>query len=224
MPFVPATADLFDDWALRGRAEGMERGHQPRAIQALEDMPIALGDKLLDLGCGNGWATRWLKTKAGKFGSAVGVDAAPEMVARATELHADQYGLSFRRASFDDLVWKDDFFAHAFSMEALYYADDLSAALVEACRVLKPGGTLTICTDFYEENPHCHGWPAMMGIPMTLLSEAGWAVALSDAGFAVERSWRCYDPRPVAEDAEDREATIDFRTNIGSLAVRAAKR
>jgi len=221
MAHVAATADLFDDWARRGRAEGMERGHQPRAIQALSDMPIALGDKLLDLGCGNGWATRWMKDKAGKFGAAVGVDAAPEMVARATELHANQYGLSFRQASFDALVWKDAFFDHAFSMEALYYAADVGAALREIHRVLKPGGTLTVCTDFYEENPHCHGWPAMMGIPMTLWSEARWGSELEAAGFTVERSWRCLDPRPVADDAEDAAATRDFRQNIGSLAVRA---
>ena len=52
------TARLFDQWALNGRAEGMERGHEARAIQALEAMPIKLDDKLLDLGCGNGWARR----------------------------------------------------------------------------------------------------------------------------------------------------------------------
>ncbi len=212
MPTGNETAALFDDWARNGRAEGMERGHKPRAIQALEDMPIDLGDKLLDLGCGNGWATLWLREKAGNFGAAVGVDAAPEMVARAKAAHGTHYGLSFRQASFDKLVWKDAFFNHAFSMEALYYAIDLGAALTEVWRVIKPGGTLTVCTDFYEENPECHGWPEVMGIPMTMLSEAGWSQALQDAGFVVERSWRCLDRR------------ADVTDTIGSLAVRGRKR
>ena len=222
MPSIAATANLFDDWALRGRAEGMERGHQPRAIQALLDIPIELGDKVLDLGCGNGWATRWLRDATGNFGAAVGVDAAPEMVARAKAAHGTHYGLSFRQASFDSLIWKDGFFAHAFSMEALYYAADLGAGLREIRRVLKPGGTLTVCTDFFEENPHCHGWPAMMGVPMNLLPEAGWAEELVAAGFVVDRSWRCFDPRPAEdEDPSERAATSDFRANIGSLAIRA---
>lgn len=225
MPIVTETASLFDDWARAGRAEGMERGHQPRAIQALEDMPIKLGDKLLDLGCGNGWATAWLKQRTGNFGAAVGVDGSPEMVARAKETHGTRYGLSFRHSSFEKLIWKDRFFHHLFSMEALYYALDLSVALDEAARVLAEGGTLTVCTDFYEENPHCHGWPEMMGVPMTLLSVAGWAAVLKDAGLEVERSWRCLDPRPAPEDKPEAEqAEInDFRRNIGSLAVRARK-
>ena len=212
MPSVNETAALFDDWARSGRAEGMEKGHRPRAIQALEDMPIDLGDKLLDLGCGNGWATLWLREKTGSFGAAVGVDASPEMVARAREAHGTHYGLSFRKASFDKLVWSDGFFNHAFSMEALYYALDLGAALTEVRRVLKPGGTLTVCTDFYEENPECQDWQGMMGIPMTMLSEAGWSGALEDAGFVIERSWRCRDRR------------ADAAESAGSLAVRGRKR
>jgi ubiquinone/menaquinone biosynthesis C-methylase UbiE len=224
MPIVTETAALFDDWARAGRAEGMEQGHRPRALQALEDMPIKLGDKLLDLGCGNGWATKWLKERAGNFGAAVGVDGSPAMVARAKELHT-RYGLSFRHSSFESLIWKDRFFHHVFSMEALYYAADLGVALEEAARVLAEGGTLTVCTDFYEENPHCHGWPELMGVPMTLLSEAEWAAALEDAGLVVERSWRCLDARPAPEDksAEEQAEIDDFRQNIGSLAVRARK-
>jgi len=212
MPAVNATASLFDDWAINGRAEGMERGHKPRAIQALQDMPIDSGDKLLDLGCGNGWATQWLRDKTGSFGMAVGVDASPEMVARAKAALGTTNGLTFRQGSFDDLAWKDGFFSHAFSMEALYYAADLGAALREIRRGLQPGGTLTICTDFYEENPECHDWPDMMGIPMTFLSAAGWGEALEEAGFFIERSWRCLDRRADPPDT------------VGSLAVRGRKR
>ncbi len=186
MPAYPQTSALFDDWARQGRAEGMEAGHQPRALAGLEQVPVALGDAILDLGCGNGWATRWLRAAAGEGGSAVGLDAAPEMITRATEASTGLHGLDFRVGAFGTLPWDDGSFQHAWSFEALYYAPDLDVALAEIHRVVTPGGTLTIGTDFYEEHEESRGWPAMMGIPMELLSADGWQARLEGSGFAIE--------------------------------------
>jgi len=223
---ISATASLFDQWALSGRAEGMERGHQARAVQALEAMPVKLGDKLLDLGCGNGWASRWLRAKTGRFGFVAGVDASEEMIRLAKQVSSARNSVQFRQARFEELPWTDEFFDHAFSMEALYYALDLEAALKSVARVLRVGGTLTVCTDFYLENPHCHVWPDMMGVPMQLLSEAQWTQTLAAAGLVVESSHRCLDPRPVESDKSEQEraAELHFRTEVGSLALRAAKK
>jgi len=219
------TAKLFDQWALSGRAEGMERGHEARAIQALEAMPIKLDDKLLDLGCGNGWASRWLRARTGRFGFVAGVDASEEMVRLAKQVSSARNSVQFRQARFEELPWSDGFFDHAFSMEALYYALDLPVALRSVARVLRPGGTLTVCIDFFEENPHCHGWQPMMGVPMTLLSEAKWRETLELTGFVVEESFRCYDPRPVDESKSDEERAAEehFRKEVGSLALRAVR-
>ncbi len=221
---VTSVTDLFDTWATSGRAEGMERGHGARAVQALEDIGIRSGDKALDLGCGNGWATRWMRGKAGSFGFAAGVDASEEMITLAKSF-SGRYGVQYRCLTFEDLPWSDGWFDHAFSMEALYYALDLEAALKSVARVLRPGGTLTVCTDFYLENPHCHGWPEMMGVPMQLLSEAQWTEVLAAAGLVVESTQRCLDPRPVdsGKSEEERAAELHFRTEVGSLALRAAK-
>ncbi len=91
--------------------------------------------------------------------------------------------------------------------------------------MLRPGGTLTVCIDFFEENPHCHGWQPMMGVPMTLLSEAKWRETLELTGFVVEESFRCYDPRPVDESKSDEERAAEehFRKEVGSLALRAVR-
>jgi len=186
MTAYPQTSALFDDWALKGKAEGMEAGHQPRALPGLEQVPVAPGDRILDLGCGNGWATRWLRRAAGESGTAVGIDAAPAMVARAVEASAGLGGLDFRVGTFEGLDWPDGSFNHAWSFEALYYAADLGAALREVGRLLAPGGTLTVGTDFYEEHAESRSWPAMMGIPMELLTADGWQAALEAAGFAIE--------------------------------------
>ncbi len=183
----PETTALFDRWARKGRAEGMEDGHKPRALPGLEAIPVAPGDRLLDLGCGNGWATRWLRRAAGAGGSAAGLDAAPEMVARARAAtdEAGLDGLEFVVGSFAALPWPDASFDHAWSFEALYYAPDLHRALLEIRRVLKPGGSLTMGTDFYEEHRESRDWPEQLGIPMKLLSADGWQLRLEAAGFTI---------------------------------------
>jgi len=212
-----ATNDVFDDWARRGRAQGMERGHFVRGVQALEAIPLRSGSPSLDLGCGNGWAARWLGARTG--GPSVGVDAAAEMVAEASRNRGE--GLSFARAAFEALPFADGGFSQVFSMEALYYADELDVALSEAHRVLRPEGTLTVCTDFFVENPHCHDWPDKMRIPMTLLAEAGWAAAFERAGLSEVRTFRCLDGRPVDPELPDaqRRSQRHFREQVGALAI-----
>ena len=219
------TIEVFDDWAERGRAEGMEAGHGARAQAALDAIPLESGQRVLDLGCGNGWATRWLRAQTGPGGSAVGVDAAPLMVERARSQSEAVGGVSFEVALFEALPWGAGEFDHAFSLEALYYSVDLPEALREIRRVLKPGGTLTIGTEFYEENPHCHGWPDMMQIPMKLMAEQGWIGALEAAGFKVTKTFRCLDPRPVDPEwsAEKQASERQFRTEIGALALCAVR-
>ena len=224
MSYSKATRALFDDWAGRGRAEGMERGHRVRAEQALQCIPIAAGDRLLDLGCGNGWGARWMRAAAGPSGSAVGIDVASEMLDRARSQSEGIGGLEFERAAFDELPWDDDSFDHAFSMEALYYAPDIGSALSSVSRVLRPGGTLTMCIDFYEENPYSAPWPAQLGVSMHRLSEVQWKAAFEAAGFRVVACFRCLDPRPAdPELPEDERAEVeDFRRRIGSLGLRAS--
>ena len=222
MSYSKDTQQLFDDWATSGRAEGMERGHWTRALQALQNMPISEGDRLLDLGCGNGWATRWLLERSGLGGSAIGIDVADSMLQRARSQSVELSNIEFVNAAFDELPWPDHSFDHAFSMEAIYYAPDVAQALRSIARVLRPGGTFTMCIDFFEENPYSASWPTRLSIEMKRLSESGWVKAFEDAGLRVEDHFRCLDDRPAESTAtpEQQQETLDFRQNIGSLAVR----
>ena len=191
---MPTAEQIFDEWALRGRAEGMERGHTPRALQALQRIPLVRGQHALDLGCGNGWATRWLH---GQTGRATGVDVAANMLERAQAAELPD-GLAFQRADFTELPFLDSSIHHAWSMESLYYAHDLPAALREVRRALAPGGTLTVCTDFYLENPESHSWPSDLDVHMVLLSRDQWAKTLAEAGYTVDETFFCPDPRDPA--------------------------
>lgn len=223
MTAIPETVALFDDWANQGRAEGMEEGHLPRALIALARIDVRAGDRILDLGCGNGWATRLLRQRAGDDGSAVGVDASVPMVERARVASAGAPGLTFQRGVFETLPFDDASFDHVFSFEALYYSSDLSQSLAEIRRVLRPGGSLTIGTDHYLENEDSHSWSADLSVPMEMMSEAQWGERVRLAGFESVETFRCLDPRPVDPTwSAAKQATVrHFRTVVGTLGVYA---
>ena len=211
---------LFDDWARRGRDQGMAIGHLPRAVGLLERMRRVPGTRLLDLGCGNGWATRWIAGPDRDTGPmAVGIDASADMLAKAAAFDGPR--TRYARARFEALPFQDGSFAEVFSMEALYYATDLDAALAEIRRVLGQRGRLYLALDYYLENVYSHCWSVELGVPMTLLGEAEWQARLERAGFVVDDRCRCLDPRPAPADASDRQRREieDFRANIGSLAL-----
>jgi ubiquinone/menaquinone biosynthesis C-methylase UbiE len=111
----------------------------------LAQLPPGTHD-LLDIGTGTG---RILEVLAPKVAHAVGVDASREMLALAranlakaqlvnAEIRqADMYALPFEAESFDVIT------IH----QVLHYAEDPAAALREAARVLRPGGTV-LAVDF----------------------------------------------------------------------------
>jgi cyclopropane fatty-acyl-phospholipid synthase-like methyltransferase len=59
-----AIARTFDSWAHQGRDASMERGHGDVVGQVISKLGIKPGEQILDLGCGNGWATRLLARSA----------------------------------------------------------------------------------------------------------------------------------------------------------------
>ena len=48
----------FNRWAEEGRGEEMERHHLDITEKTLRVMDLKPGERVLDLGCGAGWATR----------------------------------------------------------------------------------------------------------------------------------------------------------------------
>lgn len=193
-------ANTFDQWAAEGRDAGMEAEHSNVVLQVLAQLGIRPGEQILDLGCGNGWATRLL-AKAAAGASAVGVDVSPKMVARADELHSLTIRARYEIAAFENLGFKDARFDRIFSMEALYYSVDLDRALSEALRVLKPGGRADVIVDFFAESPSTKSWPAKTGLSMQHLSTAQWCETFERAGFIEVVAQRVRDDRaPSAFD------------------------
>ncbi|MGB1792333.1 MAG: hypothetical protein ACPHMS_00475 [Candidatus Poseidoniaceae archaeon] len=85
--------DVFNDWAHRGKDEGMERGHGPAVREMLD---LALGRVLserdsfsfADLGCGNGWVVR-LASQHDNCTKADGFDGAEHMIVKAKTIDSN---------------------------------------------------------------------------------------------------------------------------------------
>jgi SAM-dependent methyltransferase len=83
----------FNRWAAEGEGEKMERHHLDITEKTIRLMNLRPGERVLDLGCGSGWATRLLARLVGEgpegFGQVVGVDVADEMVRQARAASKD---------------------------------------------------------------------------------------------------------------------------------------
>jgi len=90
------------------------------------------GERILDLGCGDGQLTRKLMASGAWV---KGVDASPQMVAAARSR-----GVDADEASAESLPYADASFDAVFSNAALHWVRGQDAMLDESHRVLKPGG------------------------------------------------------------------------------------
>ena len=189
----------FNEWARAGKGESMERGHRPVGAQAIERMGVPTDARVLDVGCGSGWASRLLAGFAIK-GRVTGIDISDEMINLARESSASFPQCDFEVASAEQLPFSDNEFTHAFSMESLYYYRDIPRALNEIHRVLKPAGVFVAVVDLYWENEASHQWIDGLNVPVELLSVGEYRSLFRDAGFVNIHDERLIDPTPIPEN------------------------
>jgi ubiquinone/menaquinone biosynthesis C-methylase UbiE len=189
----------FNEWARAGKGESMERGHRPVGEQAIAQMNVAKDARVLDIGCGSGWATRLLAEYA-SAGRVTGIDISDEMIQLAREQSQSHANVDFEVASAEQLPFTDDEFTHAFSMESLYYYRNLPKALSEIHRVMKAGGLFCAVVDLYWESPATHQWVEDLKVPVQLLRIDEYRLLFESAGFVSFRDQRVIDPRPVPDD------------------------
>jgi ubiquinone/menaquinone biosynthesis C-methylase UbiE len=174
----------FNQWAVQGRGEEMERNHRSIAQQAIARMALQPGDRVLDLSCGAGWATRLLaQAVAGGQGMAAGLDISQEMIARARAASRAVENALFAIGAAEEIPWRDEYFDRILSVESFYYYPDQEAVLRELHRVLVPGGLLFILINLYKENPLSLGWLKQFKVPVHVRSEAEYLEMLRAQGF-----------------------------------------
>jgi SAM-dependent methyltransferase len=114
-------------------------GPNPREL-ALEALAEARPRRVLEVGCGQGWASEWMQEELGA--EVVAVDQSERMV----EL-TRQRGVEARIGDVQDLSFEDASFDAALAAWMLYHVPDLDRGLSELARVLRPGGRLVAVTN-----------------------------------------------------------------------------
>lgn len=89
----------FNRWADDGEGAKMERHHLDITEKTLRRMDLRSGERVLDLGCGSGWATRLLAravcSVSKDVGQVVGVDVSDEMIRLARVASKDFDNVTF---------------------------------------------------------------------------------------------------------------------------------
>lgn len=175
-----AAVDVFSQWALVGKDEGMERGHAA-SVQAMLELAIPklnTGFSAIDLGCGNGWVTRLLSELGA--GHSEGVDGSNEMINKATSKDSNH---KYSQGILPD--WSPGRrFDLVHTMEFLYYLDDPAGMLsIIHDEWLEENGILVAGVDHYLEHEESLTWPEHVGVHMTTLSIDDWKSAMVNAGF-----------------------------------------
>ena len=132
-------------WGRRPRewAELAEPSNARLYDHVLAEMGIGPGDRILDVGCGSGYALRL----AAQLGAEVtGLDNTPELLAIAAE-RVPQATLV--EGVLDALPFPDATYTAVVAFNALPFADDPATAVRESARVVVPGG-LVAATTFAE--------------------------------------------------------------------------
>jgi arsenite methyltransferase len=127
---------------LYARTEVVEQRVQTRA--AIGARP---GERGLDIGCGPGFLACELAGDVSATGHIIGVDISRDMIALACE-QAVAAGLAprvgFARGSATALPFRGSSFDFVVGAQVLLYVATIESALLEAARVLRPGGRLVI--------------------------------------------------------------------------------
>jgi ubiquinone/menaquinone biosynthesis C-methylase UbiE len=220
----------FNQWAEAGKGEGMEREHISITQQALALMNLKPGQKILDLGCGAGWASRLLAQMVGggeRPGQVVGLDVSDEMIRRARAASTEFENLMFVVGSALQIPWEENFFDKVLSVESFYYYSDQDRALDELFRVLAPRGELYILINLYKDNHYSLRWVEELKVPVQARSEQEYIELLRDHGYEDVRAMRIPDLTPTPDLYTGRwfknaEELRDFK-RIGALLLIARK-
>ena len=190
----------FNQWALAGEGPKMEQHHLDITLKTLRRMDVQAGDRVLDLGCGSGWATRLLAKIAGDSGRVVGLDVSGEMVKQAREASANVQNIEFVRGSAEQIPWQDAFFDKVLSVESFYYYADQDRALDELSRVMRPGGRLFILINLYRDNEYSLQWVHLLKVPVHVRSAAEYAEMFRMHGFVNVETAQIPDSTPTPDD------------------------
>jgi SAM-dependent methyltransferase len=182
---------------LVGRA--MNTGHARIRRWGLRYVSAKSYAAVLDVGCGGGGT---LRDMAALFPGArlFGIDYSRDMVLLAKKLNKEFMAkgrMEIAHGSVSSLPFSDNTFDLVTAFEAYYFWPELSHDLLEIKRVLRPGGTLLLVNEVYENEKfrdRNRKWAAWAN--MHIHSPEGYREFLTTAGYraievheVIEKNW-----------------------------------
>jgi ubiquinone/menaquinone biosynthesis C-methylase UbiE len=184
---APRTNGLVIHWAARYDllAWLLTRGREGAFRERLLELSgVRSGQSVLDIGCGTGTLAIVATGRVGPTGSVVGIDASPQMVARATR-KAAKAGVPaiFQLAAAEQLPFPDAHFDVVLSTLMFHHLPRKTRqqCALEIRRVLKPGGRVFVVDFGKPQNRrgllahfHRHGHVAVADVE-AMLANLGFA-------------------------------------------------
>lgn len=130
--------DFFAGYSrLPRQTHGLDSAPEWPAIRAM--LPDLRAKRVVDLGCGFGWASRWMREQGAA--SVLGIDLSQNMIARARANTADA-AIEYRIADLEALELPEAAFDLAYSALAFHYVRDFGRLVRVIRGALAPGGHL----------------------------------------------------------------------------------
>ena len=221
----------FNRWAEEGEGEKMERHHLDITEKTIRRMNLRPGERVLDLGCGSGWATRLLARLVADgpegFGQVVGIDVSDGMIRQARAASKDFENILYVWGSSQQIPWEENFFDKVLSVESFYYYSDQDRALTELFRVMAPRGRLFILINLYRDNPYSLQWVDKLKVPVHVRSMAEYNDLLKKHAFEKVEAIQIPDDTPTPDDYQTKSfrSLDDLRAfkRTGALLLMASK-
>jgi len=179
----------FNEWANLGKDLGMEKNHLPSVNKMLDLIPNHILSKnfsFIDIGCGNGWVVRKVRSKE-KCIKSVGIDGAEKMIKKAISLdkNSEYYNLDIEKMSYKKT------FDVVFSMEVFYYfKNPLKVLKYINNYIIKSDGCMLVGIDHYFENSPSLSWSDDLNLNLQTYKIEEWKTLFKDSGFKNVKSFQ----------------------------------
>jgi ubiquinone/menaquinone biosynthesis C-methylase UbiE len=162
--------------------EKMVRQHKTETNWTLELMNIQQGDRILELGCGAGYAIKLILEK-NLAEEIVGLDISPTII-RSARMR-NKKAISEKRviliqANFNKLPFHNENFNTIFSIQTIYFWTEIAATLSEIFRVLKPNGVLILT---FSDGKEDETWEGIRGITENQVIPSMMNVGFKDISY-----------------------------------------
>ena len=145
----PSRASAQDVAEMAAALEQRGQTHDQQRVNAalMNVLAPAIGERILEVGCGSGVLCRLMASEVIPGGKITGLDISPEFVRVARE-HATNTGLKdsiqWDSGKAEALPYRDASFDGILAARLLLHVPDPQAVLREAVRVLRPGGRAVV--------------------------------------------------------------------------------